>query len=542
MRTFVALRSVAFALSAAALPLNATFNVPNITIPDGMYLADNQAILPILARRQDIDFDLVDEAPEPTVAIDDSSNYNQQAAIDAVVSEVEANPLPQKRDLNLHRRDIVVETSSGYTANVQIQDAAISAPKNCQGSDTFLGSKLFTSGPFDTTLCAAACTAQSEYNVRHPPAGGVAKTCQFYNTYAMYRNGVYQGQYCAMYTQAWDASYAKNDGQWRGNVHYTMGLSYIASNATESGDVSCPSDVPYLSENGAAFCTAFIDYTPPTSTVSTVTVTPAVSVLTSTQSNFVTNTVYSTQLTTNVQTATVTRNMKRDVQTPASLSTWSPSRISAACSSVATGTETVTATETAATPLSTTFTTQIFTQTQTIPTTIVLKSTTTTSVGPIATPIKGLNVVQNPSFENGQNYWSVQYPSGWSFNSNGYAATYLYAAQSGSSYAVYHVSRGTDIDFVQTLTGLSNTAAYHLTFYTWTGLNGNTCSLQVILGSDVLLNVALSDSRGGGSSGYDKRDVDVHPTAYSEQLHFRLSCSGSSTANMFLDNISFYAI
>ena len=99
----------------------------------------------------------------------------ENRGVDAVVSEVEANPLPQKRDLNLHRRDIVVETSSGYTANVQIQDAAISAPKNCQGSvceiacvsnsqrlmalqDTFLGSKLFTSGPFDTTLCAAACT------------------------------------------------------------------------------------------------------------------------------------------------------------------------------------------------------------------------------------------------------------------------------------------------------------------------------------------------------------------------------------------------
>ncbi|KAH0399926.1 hypothetical protein KCU89_g5708, partial [Aureobasidium melanogenum] len=542
MRISVALNSVAFALSVTALPLNATSNVPNITIPTGMYLADNQAILPILARRQDIDFDLVDEAPEPTVAIDDSSNYNQQAAIDAVVSEVEANPLPQRRNTDLHRRDIVVETSSGYTPNIQIQDAAISAPKNCQGSDTFLGSKLFATGPFDTTLCAAACTAQSEYNVRHPPAVGVARTCQFYNTYAMYRNGVYQGQYCAMYTQAWDASYAKNDGQWRGSVHYTMGLSYIASNATQSGDVSCPSDVPYLSENGAGFCTAFIDYTPPTSTVSTVTVTPAVSVLTSTQSDFVTNIIYSTQLTTDVQTATVTRNMKRDVQTPASLSTWSPSRISAACSSVATGTETVTATKTAVTPLSTTFTTQIITQTQIISTTIVIKSTTTKSVDPVATPIKGLNIVQNPSFENGQNYWSVQYPNGWSFASNGYAATYAGAAQSGSSYAVYHVQSGTPIDWVQTLTGLSNTAAYHLTFYTWTGLNGNTCSMQVILGSNVLLNVALSNSRGGGSSGYDKRDVDVYPTAYSEQLRFRLTCSGGSVANMFLDNVSFYAV
>jgi hypothetical protein len=238
-----------------------------------------------------------------------------------------------------------------------------------------------------------------------------------------------------MYTQTWDASYAKNDGQWRGSVHYTMGMSYIASNVTQSGDVSCPSDVPYLSQNGAAFCTAFIDYVPPTSTVSTLTVTPAVSVLVSTQSSFITNTAYTTQLTTDVQTATVTRNMKRDVQTPASLSTWSPSRISAACSSVATGTETVTATETAATPLSTTFTTQMITQTQTVPTTVVIKSTTTKSVDPIATPIRGLNIVQNPSFENGQNYWGVGYPYGYGGFQNAYVFTYAGAAQSGSSYA-----------------------------------------------------------------------------------------------------------
>ncbi|KAI4848392.1 hypothetical protein E4T44_03957, partial [Aureobasidium sp. EXF-8845] len=305
MRTSIAINSIAFALSVAALPFEVSSdNTSIITVPDGMYLAEDGSIRLLLARRQDINFDLVDESPKPTVAIDDSSNYDQQVAIDAVITEMETNPLPQRRDVDLHRRDVIIETSNGYTSNVKIKDASISAPKNCQGSDTFLGSKLFTSGPFDTTLCAAACTAQSEYNIRHPPTNGVAKTCQFYNTYAMYRDGVYQGQYCSMYTQAWDASYAKNDGQWRGGVHYTMGMSYIASNATQSGDVSCPSDVPYLSQNGAAFCTAFIDYVPPTSTVSTLTVTPAVSILVSTQSSFITNTAYTTQLTTDVQTAT----------------------------------------------------------------------------------------------------------------------------------------------------------------------------------------------------------------------------------------------
>jgi hypothetical protein len=132
MHTSIALNSIAFALSVAALPLETSSNhVLNMTVPAGMYLSDDGSVRPVLARRQDIDFDLVDESPEPTVAIDDSSNYNQQAAVNAVISEVEINPLPQRRDL--HRRDVIVQTSNGYTSNVQIKDAAMSVLKNCQG-------------------------------------------------------------------------------------------------------------------------------------------------------------------------------------------------------------------------------------------------------------------------------------------------------------------------------------------------------------------------------------------------------------------------
>lgn len=137
------MNSIAFALSVAALPLEVSpSNASNLAIPAGMYLAEDGSIRLNLARRQDIDFDLVDASPEPTVAIDDSSNYNQQAAIDAVITEVETNPLPQKRDTDLHRRDIVVETSDGYTSNIQIKDAAMSVPKNCQGSVCLVGTYL----------------------------------------------------------------------------------------------------------------------------------------------------------------------------------------------------------------------------------------------------------------------------------------------------------------------------------------------------------------------------------------------------------------
>jgi hypothetical protein len=143
MRTSTAINSIAFALSVAALPFEVSSNnTSNITVPDGMYLADDGSIRLLLARRQDIDFDLVDGSPEPTVGIDDSSNYDQQVAIDAVITEMETNPLPQRRDMDLHRRDIIIETSNGYTSNIKIKDASISVPKNCQGSVCTTGTHL----------------------------------------------------------------------------------------------------------------------------------------------------------------------------------------------------------------------------------------------------------------------------------------------------------------------------------------------------------------------------------------------------------------
>jgi hypothetical protein len=159
----------------------------------------------------------------------------------------------------------------------------------------------------------------------------------------------------SLYTQAWDGSYATNVGQWRSGSHYTIDQSVAGVNITNSGDVSCPQDVPYLSSNGQAFCSAYISYIPPTviSTVNTVPATvTAISVLTS----LISSTSYTTDIQTHnfVSTATVTTGgKKRDVaiQTPASISTWSPSRISAACSAVATGTASTTTSTTAATPI-----------------------------------------------------------------------------------------------------------------------------------------------------------------------------------------------
>lgn len=104
---------------------------------------------------------------------------------------------------------VVIAGSNGYVkygmpdvtgySSVTLKDAAINAPLDCAGYDTYMGVKIFTnSGPFDPSLCAAACTETSEYNLAHPPASGVVQTCQAFNTYFLLKNGVVEGQYCAM--------------------------------------------------------------------------------------------------------------------------------------------------------------------------------------------------------------------------------------------------------------------------------------------------------------------------------------------------------
>ncbi|KAJ8109097.1 hypothetical protein OPT61_g7702 [Boeremia exigua] len=247
-------------------------------------LAKPQSSGPKLQARQSINFDLVDNSPDPVVQPGDTSHFNPAAAIASVVAEVKSGAPLAERKRALEARDIVVTTYPGYTTNTALGNVAINAPLDCNQKDTYMGVRLFTGSAFDTALCAAACSAQSEYNVAHPPPDGPAQTCQFYNTYALYKNDVYEGQYCTFYNQTWAPSFATNDGQWRGTDHYTIQSSYIASNATKPG--ICPSatnSVPddpttlLTSPEDIAFCAAYINYAPPvqiiyaTTTISTVT-------------------------------------------------------------------------------------------------------------------------------------------------------------------------------------------------------------------------------------------------------------------------------
>ncbi|KAG9840039.1 glycoside hydrolase, partial [Aureobasidium melanogenum] len=125
--------------------------------------------------------------------------------------------------------------AAGYDQPVDLGDATINAPLDCSGHDTFMQSRFFTSGPFDANLCASACSAQSVYNLAHPPAEGQPKTCQFFTTYLLYKNGVALGQTCSLYTMAWNTTYNTNQGYYYGNDHYTVGYSYAFSNMTDQG-------------------------------------------------------------------------------------------------------------------------------------------------------------------------------------------------------------------------------------------------------------------------------------------------------------------
>ncbi|KAH0282035.1 hypothetical protein KCU62_g9954, partial [Aureobasidium sp. EXF-3399] len=351
----------------------------------------------IRVRRQDIDFDLADNSADPVVAPDNSTDYNQQAAIQEVKNDIFADPLT--------KRDIIVSTSSGYTPNVQLNGAAINAPLNCNGADTFMGSKLFNKGPFDTDLCATACrqafsTPAIIFMLTVLPALKLPTTLHTRHLEATPRLAN-----STTLMGSWDLSYATNNGQWRGPDHYTIDMSYISSNTTNSGDVSCPSDVSYLSTAGAAFCSAYIRYQPPVSTVVSVT-TPATSVFTSVVTSFTITTTYGTEVDISSTTTTVTSklNAKRDgtvLATPASISTWSPSRISKACSAVATGSTTTSTITTASTPYSTFVTTQPAT-------TISTFSTTTTTTAIATTTVAPVNLIKRGGFEGGTSDQSWQ--------------------------------------------------------------------------------------------------------------------------------------
>jgi hypothetical protein len=221
------------------------------------------------------------------------------------------------------------------------------------------------------------------------------------------------------------------------NLYTSTGPKGPACSYNETGAYGCPSDVPYLDSNGAAFCTSYISYVPPTST-ETFTTTPATSTILQTTTVRMTITVTATSMQTITTTSTVTQNQmralarrtaQRAVETPEYVSTWAPARISAACSSVATGTVTTKTTQTAPVPSTTQVATNTITDSQTA--TITLTTTTTAIVTATACPS---SPVANGGFESSFSYWTVYNPingegGSWSIQQSPDSSHGAYVAQ-----------------------------------------------------------------------------------------------------------------
>jgi hypothetical protein len=183
----------------------------------------------------------------------------------------------------------ILPTPAGYSGQTYLDNAAINAPYDSEGYNTYMGRKIFTTGTYDPQLCADFCTSQNTYNLAHPAAdGSPVQTCQFFNTYILYKNtpSNFQGQYCAIYSEPWDKSYATNTGQWQGQDQFLITYSYTFTNTTgvvapnKNGAIHQASkDITYSSLQ--SYCSSTLGYTTPVTTVTQVsTITPAATTIT----------------------------------------------------------------------------------------------------------------------------------------------------------------------------------------------------------------------------------------------------------------------
>jgi hypothetical protein len=103
-------------------------------------------------------------------------------------------------------------TAPGFEVDTYTSGGAIQAPLDCNGKDTFVGSKMWYDGKIEIQRCIDACTANNG--------------CHFINTFMEQHNDVPSIQNCALYSARWPETYATNIGQYRGNQKITITNSY----------------------------------------------------------------------------------------------------------------------------------------------------------------------------------------------------------------------------------------------------------------------------------------------------------------------------
>lgn len=287
-----------------------------------------------------------------------------------------------------------------------------------------MGSKIFTS-TWDTAACAAYCDSQTAYNKATAPKDGTPyKICNFYNTYVLTAHKadgsvVPQGQYCALYTEAWSSKYATNGGQWRGQDQYLVSYSFGFPKANPGIDpvVGDPTGAKYqarqdmtyfpsqLTSTFMPYCSSLLGYTIPLTTITPSTIITPLATTTTTVTSTILAQKNKRDVTTDVPqslvvpwavnyTATTGLERRATATVPAVLTKYPTAIQSGACSLIVTQ-QTVVSTITAS-PVTITAPTQI--------------STTTSVVNVAASPVarSGLIQVQNPSSAyNGQYiYWN----------------------------------------------------------------------------------------------------------------------------------------
>jgi hypothetical protein len=107
--------------------------------------------------------------------------------------------------------------------------------------------RLFNNGPYDPSLCAAACESQTQFDKNHlVDSNGEYKPCNFFTSYILTKNGVPLGTYCAFYTQSWDSSYAVNTGYYSGSDVYSVvcAASYSATSVDSGMIAASPAATP----------------------------------------------------------------------------------------------------------------------------------------------------------------------------------------------------------------------------------------------------------------------------------------------------------
>ncbi|KAI5248970.1 glycoside hydrolase [Aureobasidium subglaciale] len=153
-----------------------------------------------------------------------------------------------------------IEPADGFTSPSYYGNTAIDAPNDCNDKSTFLGSQVFTGGPFDANLCAAACNAQSATNLK-----ANKPTCKFFNTYILSRNNVAIGQYCNLYSQTWASSYATYKGSNSGGNKYTVSYSYGFSSSADAGTCKKPTTSTWVISSATATASSTATAQPTTS-------------------------------------------------------------------------------------------------------------------------------------------------------------------------------------------------------------------------------------------------------------------------------------